>query len=127
MIAASGPTLSAVSLALTLVFASLAFIGVIAAAVVVAGSARTKQNLELLRGEVSDLTAAKARIEGEREVLVHELTEMRAEGKILRDIATSRPDVQALITEIQTMVKTIEEGHLKLSAAVEHGIAQSAN
>jgi uncharacterized protein (DUF3084 family) len=127
MYAAAGPTLSAVSLALTLVFASLAFIGVIAAAVVVAGSARTKQNLELLRGEVSDLTAAKARVEGEREVLTHELTEMRAEGKILRDIATSRPDVQALITEIQTMVKAIEEGHLRLSAAVEHGIAQSTN
>ena len=124
MIAADSPSLGAVSTALLLIFAALAFLGVISAAIVVVNSSRVKQNLELLRGEVSDLTAAKARVEGERDQMRTELEKLHDETSVLRDLATSRPDVQALIEEIRVMVGTIEKGHLQITRSVsEHGRA----
>ena len=122
---ADGPSMGAVSTALLLVFAAIAFIGVIGAATVVVGSSRVKQNLELLRGEVSDLTAAKARVEGERDQIRVDMEKLRDEAAVLRDLATSRPDVEALIGEIRTMVKSIETGHREISRTVVDGLAHA--
>ena len=113
--AANESGLSGLSLALTLIFGALAFIGVIAAAIVVVRSAGIRENLELLRGEVADLTAAKARVEGERD-------QMAREVETLRSLATTWPDLEALIVELRTMVRAIEAGWNR--SVVEHGSAQ---
>ena len=96
--------------AVTIILGGLGIVGIIAAAAAVARASSIRQNLELLRGEVADLTASNARLEGENAKMSQELT-------VLRDLVTSRTDVQELAKEIRTMVTTIHDGYVVLAAA----------
>ena len=96
--------------AVTVLLGGLGIIGILAAAAAVARSSSIKANLELLRGEVADLTASNARLEGENAKMSQELT-------VLRDLVTSRTDVQELAKEIRTMVRTVHDGYVVLAAA----------
>ncbi len=102
--------------AVTILLGGLGIIGILAAAAAVARSSSIKANLELLRGEVADLTASNARLEGENVKMSQELT-------VLRDLVTSRTDVQELAKEIRTMVRTVHDGYVVL-AAVQQGQAR---
>ncbi len=51
--------------AVTILLGGLGVVGVLAAAAAVARASSIKANLELLRGEVADLTASNARLDGE--------------------------------------------------------------
>src|SRR6266496_484563 len=96
--------------AVTIILGGLGIVGIIAAAAAVARSSSIKANLELLRGEVADLTASNARLEGENAKMSQEL-------QVLRDLVTSRTDVQELAKEIRTMVRTIHDGYVVLAAS----------
>jgi len=102
--------------AVTIILGGLGIVGIIAAAAAVARASSIRQNLELLRGEVADLTASNARLEGENAKMSQELT-------VLRDLVTSRTDVQELAKEIRTMVRTVHDGYVVL-AAVQQGQAR---
>ncbi len=96
--------------AVTILLGGLGIVGVLAAAAAVTRASSIRQNLELLRGEVADLTASNARLEGENTKMTQELT-------VLRDLVTSRTDVQELAKEIRTMVTTIHDGYVVLAAS----------
>lgn len=105
--------MSGLAAAVTILLGGFGIVGVLAAAAAVARAGSIKQNLELLRGEVADLTASNARLEGEN-------SKMTAELHVLRDLVTSRTDVQQLAAEIRTMVTTIHDGYLTLAATQQH-------
>ena len=104
--------------AVTVLLGGLGIVGILAAAAAVARSSSIKANLELLRGEVADLTASNARLEGENTKMTQELT-------VLRDLVTSRTDVQELAKEIRVMVTTIHDGYVVLAAAQQGQARQS--
>src|SRR6266511_972132 len=96
--------------AVTILLGGLGIVGVLAAAAAVARASSIKANLELLRGEVADLTASNARLDGEN-------TKMTQELQVLRDLVTSRTDVAELAKEIRAMVTTIHDGYVVLATA----------
>ncbi len=100
--------------AVTILLGGLGIVGVLAAAAAVTRASSIRQNLELLRGEVADLTASNARLDGENTKMTQELT-------VLRDLVTSRTDVQELAKEIRTMVTTIHDGYVVLVTAAQQG------
>jgi len=104
--------------AVTILVGGLGIVGILAAAAAVARSSSIKANLELLRGEVADLTASNARLDGEN-------TKMTQELQVLRDLVTSRTDVQELAKEIRVMVTTIHDGYVVLAAAQQGQARQS--
>jgi 3-hydroxyisobutyrate dehydrogenase-like beta-hydroxyacid dehydrogenase len=101
---------------LTLAFAGLGIIGILAAAATIARSSSIKQHLELLRGEVADLSAAHARSEGENVQLRKRVEQMAAEAKILSDLVTSRADVAQVAAEMRGLTQMVHRDYTAIMA-----------
>jgi 3-hydroxyisobutyrate dehydrogenase-like beta-hydroxyacid dehydrogenase len=101
---------------LTIGFAGLGVIGVLAAAATIARSSSIKQHLELLRGEVADLSAAHARSEGENVQLRKRVEQMAAEAKILSDLVTSRADVGQVAAEMRGLMQMVHRDYTAIMA-----------
>jgi hypothetical protein len=93
-------------------------LGVLGGSVAVARAAGVKANLELLRGEVSDLTAANARLSGERVGLQREV-------EVLRDLVTSRADIERLAGEVHAVLEHIRADHGGVMGVFEDWIREA--
>jgi hypothetical protein len=92
--------------------------GLLAASAAVIRSASTKANLELLRGEVVDLTASNTRLEKEAARLDGENGELRQQVDVLRELVTGRANVESLVLAIQGLEKTMVTQHASLLDAL---------
>jgi hypothetical protein len=99
---------------LTLALGGLGLIGILSAAAAVARSSSIRQNLELLRGEVADLTASNARLDSENTALRTTTIRNEQEITMLRDLVTSRADVQQLIGELRGINQQLHEDYRTL-------------
>jgi predicted nuclease with TOPRIM domain len=100
----------------TIGFAGLGVIGVLAAAATIARSSSIKEHLELLRGEVADLSAAHARSEGENVQLRKRVEQLESEAAILRDLATSRADVAQIAAEMRGLAQMVHRDYTAIMA-----------
>jgi hypothetical protein len=101
---------------LTIGFAGLGIIGLLTAAATIGRSSSIRQNLELLRGEVADLTAAHARSEGENIQLRKQVELMQTEAKILSDLVTSRADVAQVAAEMRGLTQMVHRDYTAIMA-----------
>jgi hypothetical protein len=101
---------------LTIALGTLGLIGLMSAAAAVARSSSVRQNLELLRGEVADLTASNARLDAENTALRTTTLRREQEITVLQDLVTSRTDVQQLIGELRGINQQLHEDYRTLIA-----------
>jgi hypothetical protein len=96
---------------ITLGFAGLGVIGLLAAGATITRSSSFKTSLDLQRGEIADLTASKARLEGELTQLRQRDEQREAELRILRDLATSRTDVGQVAAEMRNLAGVVHRDY----------------
>jgi len=92
---------------LTLASAVLGVVGLLGAAAAVLRAANVKTSLELLRGEVGDLTASRARLEGENKQLKEESARQQQQITMLQEMVTSRAAVDQLIGALKSLERTV--------------------
>lgn len=86
---------------------ALGIVGVLAGAGAVVRASTVKANLELLRGEVSDLTASNARLDGEN-------SQLHKEVEVLRELVTGRAAVDQLTQAVQSLQASLTSQHTAL-------------
>lgn len=99
--------------------AALGLVGLAAAAAAVARASHIKETLELLRGEVADLTASRARIEGEYRQLQQRAAHQDAEIRMLRELVTARADVEGLAREVRGLAEAERATSVAIMALLE--------
>lgn len=82
-------------------------VGLLAASTAVIRSSSVKANLELLRGEVQDLTASNARLDGEN-------SQLHKEVEVLRELVTGRAAVDQLTSAVQSLQASLTTQHAAL-------------
>ena len=92
---------------LTFASAVLGVVGLLGAAAAVLRAAHVKASLDLLRGEVGDLTAALARREGENTQLKEESSRQQQQITMLQEMVTSRAAVDQLIGALKSLERTV--------------------
>jgi hypothetical protein len=88
-------------------------VGLLAGAGAVVRSSSVKANLELLRGEVADLSNSNARLDGEN-------SQLQKEVEVLRELVTGRAAVDTLTGAVQSLEKTLTAQHGVLMGQLAH-------
>lgn len=92
----------------------LGIVGILSAAAAVARSSSIKENLALLRGEVTDLTAANVRLEAENDGLRVNATRQEQRISFLEDLATNRADITQLIGELRSANQQLHHDYMTI-------------
>ena len=83
---------------------ALGIVGLLGASAAVIRSSSVKANLELLRGEVADLTASNVRLETSNARLGGENSQLLGEVAVLRELVTGR----AAVADLAVIVSGVE-------------------
>jgi hypothetical protein len=89
----------------------LGVVGLLGGSAAVIRSSSTKANLELLRGEVADLSRNNARLDGEN-------TQLHKEVEVLRELVTGRAAVDTLTAAVQSLERSLTTQHGAVLAAI---------
>jgi hypothetical protein len=89
----------------------LGVVGLLAGAGAVVRSSTTKANLELLRGEVADLTTSNRRLDEEN-------SQLHKEVEVLRELVTARAAVDQLSSAVQNLERTLITQHVALIGVI---------